>query len=65
MIRSHLAKQSTDDSKALSRWTFGDCLTVKVKIEGFEIDCVLYTGSEETTIWESYFKEHFGEFALS
>lgn len=41
--------------------TFGDCLTVDMKIAGVHTRCLLYTGLEFTTIAESHFKQHFGE----
>lgn len=38
---------------------FGDCLTVEVSIAGVKTKCLLDTGSEVTTITDSYFRKHF------
>lgn len=38
---------------------FGDCFTIDVLINGVKTSCLLDTGSEVTTISESYFREHF------
>ncbi|XP_041958650.1 uncharacterized protein cuzd1.1 [Alosa sapidissima] len=40
---------------------FGDCFTIDVLIDGVKTSCLLDTGSEVTTIPESYFREHFGK----
>lgn len=37
----------------------GECLVIDIKINGVEASCLLDTGSEVTTVTESYFKEHF------
>ncbi|KAL2086778.1 hypothetical protein ACEWY4_017837 [Coilia grayii] len=65
IVTSHLARQSTDVSSGSNQSAFGDCLAVDVRIAGVRTKCLLDTGSEVTTIRESYFKEHFGECALS
>lgn len=65
VIRSHLAMQSNNTPGALNESAFGNCLAVEVKIAGVKADCLLDTGSEVTTIRESYFREHFGEATLS
>lgn len=38
---------------------FGECLTVEVTIGGVRTNCLLDTGSEVTTITESYYRKHF------
>ncbi|KAL1260059.1 hypothetical protein QQF64_007886 [Cirrhinus molitorella] len=66
VIRSHTADCNTENvSKSLCESTFGDCLTIEVKIAGISTICLLDTGSEVTTITESHFKNHFGEVVLS
>lgn len=61
-IRSH---QATQPAGALRGGAFGNCLTVGVEIAGVLTECLLDTGSEVTTIRESFFHEHFDKSALS
>uniref|UniRef100_A0A3B1JKD5 Gypsy retrotransposon integrase-like protein 1 n=1 Tax=Astyanax mexicanus TaxID=7994 RepID=A0A3B1JKD5_ASTMX len=52
-------------SNTLGKNAFGDCLTIEIKIAGVKTSCLLDTGSEVTTITESFFNEHFGEQELT
>lgn len=61
-VRSHRA---TQPSGALKGGAFGNCLTVGVMIAGVLTECLLDTGSEVTTIRESFFHEHFDKSDLS
>ena len=51
--------QANERDSATSSGAFGECFTIDVLIDGLKTSCLLDTGSEVTTIPESYFREHF------
>ena len=51
--------QANERDSATSSGAFGECFTIDVLIDGVKTSCLLDTGSEVTTIPESYFREHF------
>ncbi|KAI4904285.1 hypothetical protein NFI96_007443, partial [Prochilodus magdalenae] len=66
VVWSRMAETLTQKvSSTLRNNAFGDCLTIEIKIAGVKTNCLLDTGSEVTTITESYFYERFGEQELT
>lgn len=57
-IRVQSASSAVHGHQVTSQ-AFGNCLVIEVKIAGVITRCLLDTGSEVTTITESYFREHF------
>lgn len=51
------SKETPDRSKILER-AVGECKTVEVKLQGVTVSCLLDTGSQVSTISESFFREH-------
>lgn len=54
-----------EERELAAEHVFGASYTVKMKIDGVETDCLMDTGSEVTTITESFFKSHFTVTELS
>lgn len=48
-----------EETLSLRSKAFRDCLTIEVKIGGVKTNCLLNTGSEVTTITESFYRRHF------
>lgn len=57
MIRSHIAEWTDKATETLKNGAFGDCLTIEVRIAGVKTNCLLDTGSEVSTITESFQQE--------
>ncbi|KAM7167727.1 uncharacterized protein RBU57_006071 [Macrochelys suwanniensis] len=57
-------EESPDDDSVFDDFcgrAFGDCLTVEITIAGVRTRCLIDTGSEVTTISESYFRNYLKE----
>lgn len=54
------SKETPDRSMILER-AVGECKIVEMKLQGVTVPCLLDTGSQVSTISESFFKEHLAE----